>query len=178
MEQIIAFLEKYWGYSLFSGVTIGTIITFIITQIKSIASSSSFKSTVKKIISDVQDQYSEYAKVIDLVKQKATEQLNLYNELIRVRKEQQQANTYYNKVQAAQFKAFSYIIMASKLTEGDKLELLNEFKQLESGIPLEDLSPLEEVEAITSSSIEETITTIETNSNSFDEAVALSLIHI
>lgn len=130
IDQIIDFLEQYWGYSIVGGVTVGTIITFIITQIRSLVSSSSFKKLTNNVVSSLKDQYNEAIKLLDVLKEKEAEKTALYNELTKVRDEQQKANEYYNQVQAAQFKAFSYIIMASKLTEGDKLELLAEFEKL------------------------------------------------
>ena len=36
MEEIINFLEQYWGYTLFGGASLGTMVTFVITQIKSL----------------------------------------------------------------------------------------------------------------------------------------------
>jgi hypothetical protein len=36
MEQIIQFLEEYWGVSIAGGVTVGTMVTFIIVQVKAI----------------------------------------------------------------------------------------------------------------------------------------------
>ena len=44
METIINFLEQYWGYTLFGGVSLGTMITFVITQINN----SHFHSSSKK----------------------------------------------------------------------------------------------------------------------------------
>lgn len=130
IEQIIDFLEQYWGYSIVGGVTVGTIITFIITQVKSLVSSSTFKKLTNNVVSNLKEQYSEAIKLLDELKTQTAEKHALYDELMKVRAEQQKANEYYNQVQAAQFKAFSYIIMASKLTEGDKLELLAEFEKL------------------------------------------------
>lgn len=130
IDQIIDFLEQYWGYSIVGGVTVGTIITFIITQIKSLVSSSTFKKLTNNVVGSLKEQYNEAIKLLDVLKEKEAEKSALYDELMKVRNEQQKANEYYNQVQAAQFKAFSYIIMASKLTEGDKLELLAEFEKL------------------------------------------------
>lgn len=130
IDQIIDFLEQYWGYSIVGGVTVGTIITFIITQIKSLVSSSTFKRLTNNVVGSLKEQYNEAIKLLDVLKEKEAEKSALYDELMKVRNEQQKANEYYNQVQAAQFKAFSYIIMASKLTEGDKLELLAEFEKL------------------------------------------------
>lgn len=130
IDQIIDFLEQYWGYSIVGGVTVGTIITFIITQIKSLVSSSTFKRLTNNVVVSLKEQYNEAIKLLDVLKEKEAEKSALYDELMKVRNEQQKANEYYNQVQAAQFKAFSYIIMASKLTEGDKLELLAEFEKL------------------------------------------------
>lgn len=160
IEQIIAFLEEYWGYSIVGGVTLGTIITFIVTQIKSLISSSTFKKTIKNLTGELKTQYDEALKLLDVIKEKDVEKQALYNELSKARKEQQEANEYYNKVQAAQFKAFSYIIMASKLTEGDKLELLEEFEKLKLAMPVAELPTA-------GSAPEEIVVEV----NSFDEAL-------
>lgn len=163
IEQIINFLEKYWGYSIAGGLTLGTIITFIVTQIKSLISSGTFKKMIKGLTGKLQAQYDESLKLLDVIKEKDEERQVLFNELTKVRKEQQSANEYYNKVQAAQFKAFSYIIMASKLTEGDKLELLEEFEKLKLAMPVTELPVIESVPEVKENSFDEALQEAEAN---------------
>ena len=53
MESIINFLETYWGYTLFGGVTFGTLITFVVFQIKTLLKSKSQHNIVNDLMKDV-----------------------------------------------------------------------------------------------------------------------------
>lgn len=173
IEQIIAFLEEYWGYSIIGGVSLGTIITFIVTQIKSLISSSTFKKMIKGLTGKLEEQYNDSLKLLDIIDVKEAEKRALYDELMEVRKEQQAANEYYNQVQAAQFKAFSYIIMASKLTEGDKLELLEEFENLKRVAPTLVESP-----TVKENSFDEAIKEAESKQDVVKDQVVIAAEHI
>ena len=178
IEQIIAFLEEYWGYSIVGGVTLGTVITFIITQIKSLISSSTFKKMIKGLTGKLEKQHNESLKLLDIIDVKEAEKRALYDELISVRKEQQKANEYYNQVQAVQFKAFSYIIMASKLTEGDKLELLEEFEKLKRSTPVAELPPVEEPIVVEENSFDKALEEAEVQQETVKEQLIEAAEHV
>lgn len=125
MEAIYNFLEQYWGYTLFGGVTFGTIITFIVFNLKSY-----FKG-------------KENNKAI----QAALEQISIVIEqrdaetVAKVKAQSQ--NMYYQKVQAFLFKAITYLAVSSKLPIEEKIALQEGFAQLRDEA-IEAFKPLAE----------------------------------
>lgn len=116
METIINFFEQYWGVTLFGSITVGTLITFIVVQIKDIISNK-FKGT------QLDTAVSKADKLCEELNNKSKENEQLQNKL----NEQAQ---YFEQVQAATFKALSYLITASKLSIEDKLSLQEQFTDL------------------------------------------------
>ncbi len=109
MESIINFLETYWGYTLFGGVTFGTLITFIVFQIKTLLKSKTQHNIVNDLMKDVDG-------LITKLNEKEQEKL----ELIKEKRE-------LDQVQALTFKAISYLVAASKLPNEDKIALQKDF---------------------------------------------------
>jgi hypothetical protein len=112
MEQIIQFLEEYWGVSIAGGVTVGTLITFIIVQAKSILLNNQKNvevSTALRTVNQVTERYN-------LLEQR-------YVAL-------EQKHQYLEQVNLTTFKALSFIIVASKLPSEDKIALQTEFAKL------------------------------------------------
>jgi hypothetical protein len=116
MEQVIQFLEEYWGVSIAGGVTVGTLLTFIVVQVKSIlqfnlvrTQSTSQLSNSTQLVKDIAQKYSS---------------------LEQRHKELEAKDHYLEQVNMATFKALSYIVIASKLPIEDKLSLQEDFNKL------------------------------------------------
>ena len=116
METIINFFEQYWGVTLFGSITVGTLITFIVVQAKSIISNK-FKGTQLDTATIKLDQ------LCNELNNKSKENEHLQNKM----NEQSQ---YFEQVQAATFQAISYLVVASKLPTEDKLALQEKFTNL------------------------------------------------
>jgi hypothetical protein len=112
MEQIIQFLEEYWGVSIAGGVTIGTLVTFIAVQVKSILINNQKNLEVNNALKAANQISDKYAQL---------EQRYLSLE---------QKNDYLEQVNMTTFKALSFIVVASKLPSEDKIALQTEFAKL------------------------------------------------
>ncbi len=112
MEELIQFLEKYWGVSIVGGVTLGTIITFIYVQIKTL----------------LRDKFKNIQ--IDRLTDLAKDMVAKANQMEQERNAALKRTEYMEKVQATTFKAISYIVVASKLPTEDKLKLQEDFTKL------------------------------------------------
>lgn len=112
MEQIIQFLEEYWGISIAGGVTVGTMITFIIVQVKSILLNNAKNAEVTQAV-----------KTFNALSDK-------YNKLEQRYIALEDKHHYLEQVNLATFKALSFIVVASKLPSEDKIALQNEFAKL------------------------------------------------
>lgn len=116
MEAIIQFFENYWGYTLFGGVTLGTLITFSVLMIRQLLASSkskglfeSFQKSLTKLMEDGKE-----------VKERAQ---------LEIEKEKEK-NAYLEQVIAASFEAISYLTMSSKLPIEEKIRLQNKFNEI------------------------------------------------
>lgn len=116
MEQVIQFLEEYWGVSIAGGVTVGTLLTFIIVQVRSILQFNALRL----------QNTSQAANSSQLVKDIAQK----YNALEARHQALEAKDHYLEQVNVATFKALSYIVIASKLPIEDKLSLQEEFNKL------------------------------------------------
>ena len=124
MDTIINFLEQYWGLTLFGGVSVGTIVTFTITQIKVILKDKVKSKHLDSALSTVDKLCLE----LD-ARNKAAEEKNaqLQTELNAKTEEMIAKEQYFEKVQAATFQAISYLVIASKLPTEDKIALQEKF---------------------------------------------------
>ena len=134
MEQIIKFLEQYWGQSLIGTVTLGTVFTFIVTQIKAGIRDKAKNKTIDSVV-DQNNNLRDELKVRDA--QRSQEINSLTKQLAEARKtifEQQnklvEKEAYFEKVQAVTFQAISYLVVASKLPTEDKIALQEKFTTL------------------------------------------------
>jgi uncharacterized membrane protein YcgQ (UPF0703/DUF1980 family) len=116
MEQVIQFLEEYWGVSIAGGVTVGTLLTFIVVQVKSILQFNALRTQST-------GQLSNSNQLVKDIAQK-------YNALESRHQELEAKDRYLEQVNLATFKALSYIVIASKLPIEDKLSLQEEFNKL------------------------------------------------
>jgi hypothetical protein len=116
MEQVIQFLEEYWGVSIAGGVTVGTLVTFIVVQIKAILQSNLLRTQSS-------NQLSSSSALVKNIAEK-------YESLEQRHKELEAKDRYLEQVNMATFKALSYIVIASKLPIEDKLSLQEDFNKL------------------------------------------------
>jgi hypothetical protein len=116
MEQVIQFLEEYWGVSIAGGVTVGTMVTFIVVQIKAVLQ---FRQSNGNINTSLNNS--------SLLVNQTVEK---YNQLEQRFKQLQTKDQYLEQVNLATFKALSYLVVASKLPIEDKLALQAEFEKL------------------------------------------------
>lgn len=116
MESIINFFEQYWGATIFGGVSIGTLVTFIVVQIKDIISNKAKGTHLETAVNKAD-------KLCEELNKREEENKKLQTQLT----EQQQ---YFEQVQAATFQAISYLVVASKLPTEDKIVLQEKFTNL------------------------------------------------
>ena len=116
MEQVIQFLEEYWGVSIAGGVTVGTLVTFIVVQVKAILQSNLIRTQST-------NQLSSSSALVKEIAEK-------YTALEKRHRELEAKDQYLEQVNVATFKALSYIVIASKLPIEDKLALQDEFTKL------------------------------------------------
>jgi len=116
MEQVIQFLEEYWGVSIAGGVTVGTLLTFIVVQVRSI-----FQFNALRLQNT--NQTTNCSQLVKDIAQK-------YNALEARHQALEAKDHYLEQVNVATFKALSYIVIASKLPMEDKLALQAEFTKL------------------------------------------------
>lgn len=145
MDGIMNFLEQYWGYTLFGGITFGTLLTTAIALIKMVLSNklknnnmSTLSTTVNTLLEKLANKDVEYSALIEQMKletnehyermQQQQEQFN--KQLESSNKQLESSNLYSQKVQAVTFTALSYIIMGSKLPDDTKLSLIAKFNTL------------------------------------------------
>lgn len=116
MEAIIAWLEANWGVTLFGTVSLGTVITTVIILVKNYIVSKLQGTKLDGILT----KFNEVTKELEASRAHSNE---LQNQLV-VKEE------YNSKVQAATFKAISYIVAASKLPTEEKIVLQQDFAKL------------------------------------------------
>lgn len=127
MDQIINFLEQYWGISIFGSVTLGTLITFIITQIKIILKDKVQSAAVTAAVNKADMLCNELEKREEQHKQ---ERALLETQLTQQQQQIAEKEAYFENVQAATFQAISYLVIASKLPTEDKIALQEKFTTL------------------------------------------------
>lgn len=123
MDNIIRFLEQYWGQSLIGTVTLGTVITFVITQIKMGFRDKVKNNNIDKVITKADDLCSE---LNTREEQHKKERKQLEDQIAQMSKKEE----YFESVQAATFQAISYLVIASKLPTEDKIALQDKFSTL------------------------------------------------
>ena len=130
MEPILEFFEQYWGYTLFGGVTVGTLIAFVVTAVKFIMSNLKLKDSNGELVEGNKLLQGN----INTLLAKLSEQANKLEESKQALQnsiaEKAKQNEYFNKVQATTFEALSYLLMASKLPAEDKASLMKKFNTL------------------------------------------------
>ena len=127
MDAIMNFLEQYWGYTIFGGISLGTIITFTVTQIKALVKNKTNNQNIKDALDKAEGLCLE-------LKQRNDEQTQTINQLTtRIEKQQREMaerNAYFEQIQTATFQALSYLAIASKLPTEDKIALQQKFTSI------------------------------------------------
>lgn len=95
LKEIALFIKSVWGYVLVGGITIGMLVSMIVLWVKTLGA-------IKK-----KDNQTERALQSKISEKIASESNSLY----------------FDKVVSVMFEAIIYIIMASKMTQGDKITL-------------------------------------------------------
>jgi len=116
MEQLMSFLEQYWGFSVVGGLTIGTIVTFAITQIKFLRRDKEKSGVVSRLMYKIEE-------IVEKNNALATQN----QELAEMHEAAIKRTQTQDKAMALTFKAISYLVVSSKLPNEDKLALQEDF---------------------------------------------------
>lgn len=127
MDNVINFLEKYWGVSVLGGTTIGTVITFIVVQVKTILKDKTQKASLNTALNKIDQLCNELNTREEAHEQ---ERAKLEKQVAKQQHKLQETSKYYANIQAATFQAISYLVMASKLPTEDKIALQKKFTTL------------------------------------------------
>lgn len=130
MEQLMNFLEQYWGYTIVGGVTFGTLITFIVTQIKSLISSKLKDAKLGDQAKQVDDLMTKCEDLCTALSVKELEKQEVHKQLELEQKKALVKEQYFEQVQASTFKAIAFLVAASKLPNEDKVALQTEFNSI------------------------------------------------
>lgn len=125
MEQIIRFLEEYWGVALFGAGGFGTLVTFTVTQIKALIQNKLRNKKQDALITDNNELRNELVTRDDARTAEYDKTQADYKQLL-----QQYANNqeYFERVISVLFKALSHLILASKLPNEDKIAIMQQFE--------------------------------------------------
>jgi uncharacterized membrane protein YgaE (UPF0421/DUF939 family) len=168
MEQIIKFLEEFWGVTIVGGLSVGTLITFVVVQIKSLIKDKHKNTNIDKVLNKTEELCDE----LNTREAKRTEEIEALTAKVEVKqkeievkqKEIADREAYFEQVQAAIFKAISYLIVSSKLPTEDKIAIQTEFTNLLNNKKVEYQEILKDeladVQAATQAIVEEVKTTI------------------
>jgi hypothetical protein len=145
MESLVMFLEEYWGYTLFGGMTVGMLVLNIWAFLKSSGilkyTGGLVDSSIKRV-GEYGDKFKEMSALVDTV-------MAGFLQSEAEKKQYVEENQYLQKVIGTYTKALTYLIMASKLTLEDKYVLQKEFETLERGkpaVPVVEKSPVKNLE--------------------------------
>ena len=105
MEQLINFMEQYWGVTVVGGITVGTIFTFIIVQVRFMLKDKKKNVIITTLLTAAEN-------VIGVNHQDELEKQKLIAH-----------NEYMQKSQALLFKYIQYLTIASKLPIEEKQAL-------------------------------------------------------
>lgn len=107
MEQFVEFLSSTWGYLLIGGIVVALIIILSLVGYKFIKTDKTKLKTINELMNDLREKKEQTKEQI------ITDQAN---------------QAYFNEIVSVVFKLLTYIVMASKLTEGTKIELADIIK--------------------------------------------------
>lgn len=121
MNDIINFVEQYWGVALFGSVSVGSVVSFVVVQVKYM-----IQNRKKDVQIDALLQKNDELIKTNRTKDEETKQL--------IAKSQRN-----EEIMGVTFKAISYLVVASRLPIEDKLSLQADFKALKDTVAV-DLS--------------------------------------
>lgn len=154
METIINFLEQYWGYTLFGGLTLGTVITTLITQLKTYLQNKVKNVNIDNVVRKANDLCAE------LTNRNAEQESKIVALTERIKKQQDEMaerNAYFEKIQEATFQAISYLTIASKLPTEDKIALQQKFNAIISNKAVEYKEVLKDEVIALNNEVKETV---------------------
>ena len=127
MEQINKFLEEYWGVAIFGAGGFGTLVTFTVAQIKALIQNKLRNNKQDALITDNKELRNELVTRDDARTAEYNKTQEDYKQLL-----QQYANNqeYFEKVISVLFKSISYLILASKLPNEDKIAIMQQFESV------------------------------------------------
>lgn len=112
MEEIINFMQQYWGVAIGGGVTIGMVITFIWVQIKTYVQNKFRNAQLQAALDRI------------------TETITANQELTEQLRTERSANATSRQITLVTFNVLSHLVMASKLITEDKISLQNDIARL------------------------------------------------
>lgn len=119
MENFIELLETYWGFTIFGGITVGILATFVGVQIKTLLRDRLKNKVIYQLI-ETNNELVESNKVL----------VSKYEDLDMHYEKQVAQNVLSEQIQATTFKSISYLVMSSKLPNEEKLVLKEDFDRL------------------------------------------------
>jgi uncharacterized protein YciW len=139
MEQVIQFMEVYWGVTLFGGITVGTLITFSVLMARQLIR----ERTKNVAINSLMDTVANALKAKDEV---SYEKAQVIAE-----------NQYLKNAMALTFKYMNYLTVASRLEGAQKIELVEEAQALQKDYEAQLKEIAENVYEETKEDIKETL---------------------
>ena len=113
MDQVMDFIDVYWGVSILGGLTVGTLINTVWISVKNYFSTKTNNVLVTAAIA-----------AVDSALKKKDEETYAKAELIL-------QNEYLQRGQVLLFKYINYLTVASKLDGAQKIELVQEAQALQ-----------------------------------------------
>lgn len=130
MEGIMNFFEQYWGYTLVGGVTLGTVVMFVITAIKTFMANKAKNATIDQLMTMLQTQATNFDNRLAIA-QNNTASTEARAQALEVRNEK------LDMTVAVLFKAVSFLVVASKLPAEDKTAIVTDFANLAKNTALQ-----------------------------------------
>lgn len=127
MEQIIKFLEEYWGVAIFGAGGFGTLVTFTVAQIKALIQNKLRNNKQDALITDNQELRDELVTRDDARTAEYNKTQEDYKQLLQHYADNQE---YFERVISVLFSSLSYLILASKLPNEDKIAIMQQFESI------------------------------------------------
>jgi hypothetical protein len=148
MENAIQFIEEYWGVTIAGGVTVGSIISFVVIQMKYIIQARVKDVEIQGLINSVKQSVTATS---DVERFALTQKQLLVKEIQAIEEQKQiliEENAHFRQTEAVLFKAISYLVIASKLPIEEKIALQEDFMKLKTKTVEPETVELKSVESI------------------------------
>ena len=114
MDTIMNLLEQYWGYTLLGGMSVGMVITNIVTLVKTVTDNRKKNGVIDRIIADASNIAVDAAAKLNAAQVKLESSETRNDQLTK-------RLVLLEQVQAVMFKGISYLLIASKLPTEEKI---------------------------------------------------------